>query len=32
MVIAQTILIVPIIAALTRQTVEDLWVEVRDEN
>src|SRR5438477_12672445 len=26
MVIAQTILIVPIIAALTRQTVEDLWV------
>ncbi|UZE51156.1 ABC transporter permease [Rhodopseudomonas sp. P2A-2r] len=31
MVIAQTILIVPIIAALTRQTVEDLWVEYRDE-
>src|SRR3982074_419281 len=31
MVIAQTMLIVPIIAALTRQTVEDLWVEYRDE-
>ncbi len=31
MVIAQTILIVPIIAALTRQTVEDLWLEYRDE-
>ena len=31
MVIAQTILIVPIIAALTRQTVEDLWCEYRDE-
>jgi len=31
MIIAQTILIVPIIAALTRQTVEDLWVEYRDE-
>ena len=31
MVIAQTILIVPIIAALTRQTIEDLWVEYRDE-
>jgi tungstate transport system permease protein len=31
MVIAQTLLIVPIIAALTRQTVEDLWVEYRDE-
>ena len=30
MVIAQTILIVPIIAALTRQTVEDLWAEYRD--
>src|ERR1700716_1029317 len=27
MVIAQTILIVPTIAALTRQTVEDLWAE-----
>jgi tungstate transport system permease protein len=31
MVIAQTILIVPIIAALTRQTIEDLWVEYCDE-
>src|SRR5215475_2133674 len=31
MVIAQTILIVPIIAALTRQTIEDLWDEYRDE-
>ena len=31
MVIAQTILIVPIIAALTRQTIEDLWIEYRDE-
>jgi tungstate transport system permease protein len=31
MVIAQTVLIAPIIAALTRQTVEDLWVEYREE-
>jgi tungstate transport system permease protein len=31
MVIAQTILIAPIIAALTRQTIEDLWTEYRDE-
>jgi tungstate transport system permease protein len=31
MVIAQTILVTPIIAALTRQTVEDLWAEYRDE-
>jgi tungstate transport system permease protein len=31
MVIAQTILVVPILAALTRQTVEDLWLEYRDE-
>ena len=31
MVIAQTILILPIIAALTRQTIEDLWSEYRDE-
>ena len=31
MIIAQTILIVPIIAALARQTIEDLWVEYRDE-
>jgi tungstate transport system permease protein len=31
MVIAQSILVAPIIAALTRQTIEDLWVEYRDE-
>jgi tungstate transport system permease protein len=31
MIIAQTILITPIIAALTRQTIEDLWAEYRDE-
>jgi len=31
MIIAQTILIVPIIAALARQTIEDLWTEYRDE-
>lgn len=31
MVIAQGILVLPIIAALTRQTIEDLWVEYRDE-
>ena len=31
MIIAQTILIMPIIAALTRQTIEDLWLEYRDE-
>ena len=31
MVIAQTILVAPIVAALTRQTVEDLWAEYRDE-
>ena len=31
MVIAQTLLIAPIIAALTRQVIEDLWVEYRDE-
>lgn len=31
MVIAQTLLVIPIIAALTRQTIEDLWVEYRDE-
>ena len=31
MVIAQTMLVTPIIAALTRQTIEDLWVEYRDE-
>ena len=31
MVIAQTILVAPIIAALSRQTIEDLWHEYRDE-
>ena len=31
MIIAQTLLVSPIIAALTRQTVEDLWAEYRDE-
>ncbi|ACI93817.1 binding-protein-dependent transport systems inner membrane component [Afipia carboxidovorans OM5] len=31
MIIAQTILIVPIITALARQTIEDYWVEYRDE-
>ncbi|MEA2906631.1 MAG: tungstate transport system permease protein [Alphaproteobacteria bacterium] len=31
MIIAQSILIAPIIAALSRQTLEDLWVEYRDE-
>ena len=31
MMIAQTVLVAPIIAALTRQTVEDLWVEYREE-
>jgi tungstate transport system permease protein len=31
MIIAQAILITPIIAALTRQLIEDLWVEYRDE-
>jgi tungstate transport system permease protein len=31
MIIAQTVLVTPIIAALTRQTVEDLWLEYRDE-
>src|SRR5260221_10954623 len=31
MVVAQTVLIAPIIAALTRQTIEDLWLEYRDE-
>lgn len=31
MVIAQTILVAPIIAALSRQTIEDLWAEYRDE-
>ena len=31
MIIAQTILVTPIIAALSRQTIEDLWREYRDE-
>jgi tungstate transport system permease protein len=31
MVIAQTILVTPIVAALSRQTIEDLWLEYRDE-
>jgi len=31
MVIAQAVLIMPIIAALTRQVIEDLWAEYRDE-
>jgi tungstate transport system permease protein len=31
MVIAQAVLIVPIIAALARQVIEDLWEEYRDE-
>ena len=31
MVIAQTVLIVPIIAALTRQVIEDAWVEYREQ-
>jgi tungstate transport system permease protein len=31
MVIAQALLVTPIIAALARQTIEDLWIEYRDE-
>jgi tungstate transport system permease protein len=31
MVVAQAILITPIIAALSRQTIEDMWAEYRDE-
>jgi ABC-type tungstate transport system, periplasmic component len=31
MIVAQALLVLPIIAALTRQTVEDLWMEYRDE-
>jgi len=31
MVIAQAVLVAPIIAALSRQTIEDLWGEYRDE-
>lgn len=31
MIFAQALLVLPIIAALTRQTIEDLWTEYRDE-
>lgn len=31
MIIAQALLITPIIAALTRQVIEDMWAEYRDE-
>ena len=31
MVIAQTVLIVPLVAARTRQIVEDAWVEYREQ-
>ena len=31
MVIAQTVLIVPIVAALTRQFIEDAWSEYREQ-
>ncbi len=31
MIVAQAVLIAPIIAALTRQVIEDLWAEYRDE-
>ncbi|MGJ3265300.1 MAG: ABC transporter permease [Salinarimonas sp.] len=31
MVLAQTVLILPIVTALTRQTVEDLWAEYREQ-
>jgi tungstate transport system permease protein len=31
MIVAQTILVTPIIAALARQTIEDLWTEYCDE-
>lgn len=31
MVIAQAVLVAPIVAALARQTVEDLWAETRDQ-
>jgi tungstate transport system permease protein len=31
MIVAQTVLITPIVAALTRQLIEDLWAEYRDE-
>jgi tungstate transport system permease protein len=31
MIVAQTVLVTPILAALARQTLEDLWFEYRDE-
>jgi tungstate transport system permease protein len=31
MIIAQTVIVIPIIAALTRQVVEDLWAEYREQ-
>ena len=31
MIVAQTILVLPIVAALTRQTIEDLWREYEDQ-
>jgi tungstate transport system permease protein len=31
MIVAQVVLVMPIIAALTRQTVEDLWFEYREQ-
>ena len=31
MVIAQTVLIIPLVAALTRQIVEDAWIEYREQ-
>jgi tungstate transport system permease protein len=31
MIVAQTLLVLPILAALTRQTIEDYWLEYRDE-
>jgi tungstate transport system permease protein len=31
MIIAQIVLVTPILAALARQTIEDLWAEYRDE-
>jgi tungstate transport system permease protein len=31
MIVAQAVLVTPIIAALSRQTIEDLWIEYRDE-
>jgi tungstate transport system permease protein len=31
MIVAQTILVLPIVMALTRQVVEDLWLEYRDQ-